>query len=231
MRLHPQLAQATFIERANRFAALMRLNGRDVMVHIAHSGRIRELLTPENRMFVSPARNTKSRKTSYDLALTEVGGVLVSADALVPNTLLREAIESARIPEFAGYDALEQEVRFGDSRVDLVLRGASGVCYIEAKSVTPVEDGVGLFPDAPTERGRKHVLSLIKAVGMGHRAAVVFVVQRPDVRAFSPNRRADPRFCQVLEDAVAEGVEVYAFRCAVSRSRIDITDALPVRLR
>jgi sugar fermentation stimulation protein A len=105
-----------------------------------------------------------------------------------------------------------------------------GSCYIEVKSVTLVEDGVGLFPDAPTERGRKHVSSLRRIVRSGHRAAAVFVVQRPDARAFSPNRLADPDFCRALSEAVESGVETHAFRCRVSRARIELWDAVPVRM-
>ena len=117
-----------------------------------------------------------------------------------------------------------------DSRIDLLLSGSSCECYIEAKSVTLVEDGVSLFPDAPTERGRKHVSSLVKTLQRGHRAAVVFVTQRADPLSFSPNERADPRFWAVLRDAEARGLEVYAYKCEVTMSRIDISDAVPVSL-
>ena len=150
-------------------------------------------------------------------------------DARVPNTLLREAIEAGRIPEFGGYAALEREVAIEDSRIDLMLSGRAGLCYIEAKSVTPVESGVSLFPDAPTERGRKHVVALKEAVQQGHRGAVVFVGQRADVRAFSPNEAADAGFWRTLRDAVRHGVEAYAYRCEVSRIGIDIAEGVPVR--
>ena len=194
MKLHPHLEEATFVTRLNRFAAIMRRDGREIAVHVANSGRLEELLRPENRMLLAPAHNTSRRKTAYDLALVKVNDVLVSADARLPNALVREAIEADRIPQLSGYSAIAQEVALEDSRLDLLLSGRPGLCYAEVKSVTLVENGVGLFPDAPTERGRRHMASLASAVRRGHRAAVVFVIQRGDAVAFSTNRSADPLF-------------------------------------
>ena len=200
------------------------------MVHVANSGRLRELLRPDNRMLLAPAPAGTKRKTAYDLALVEFEGVLVSADSRLPNALLQEAIEAGSLSEFAGYDHLSREITFGDSRLDMLLSSEQGRCYIEAKSVTLVEAGTGLFPDAPTERGRKHLGSLVEAVKQGHRAAVVFVIQRPDARAFRPSEEADPDFCQRLLAAARLGVKVYAYRCRVDRQEIEIADAVPVQL-
>ena len=230
MRLHPELQEAKFVDRPNRFVCLMTLGGREVVAHVANSGRMKELLRRENPMYLAPAPARSRRKTAYDLALVKADGVLISADAHLPNALLREAIESGRLPAFAGYDSLRPEVKFEDSRVDFLLSGPSGSCYIEAKSVTLVEDGVALFPDAPTERGRRHVLTLCEAVRHGYRAAVVFVVQRPDADSLAPNRSADPEFCRALAHAVRHGVEVYAHRCRVSLSDVELGDAIPVEM-
>lgn len=208
----------------------MTLGGREVVTHVANSGRMKELLRRENPMYLAPAPAESRRKTAYDLALVGADGVLVSANAHLPNTLLREAIDAGRVPVFAGYDSLRPEVKFEDSRVDFLLSGPSGLCYIEAKSVTLVEDGVGLFPDAPTERGRRHVLTLCEAVRQGHRAAVVFVVQRPDADSLSPNCSADPEFCRALAHAVKNGVEVSAYRCRVSMTDIELVDEIPVNM-
>ena len=200
------------------------------MVHVANSGRLRELLKPEHTMLVAPAPPGTSRKTDYDLALVDVDGVMVSADARLPNGLLEGAIEADQLPEFAGYDRIQREVPLHDSRIDLMLSGPRGRLYVEAKSVTLEEDGVGLFPDAPTDRGRKHLLCLERAVREGHRAAVVFVIQREDVRSFSPNIPADPRFAETLQHAVGAGLEAYAYRCNVTRNGVNLSDAVPVRL-
>ena len=143
---------------------------------------------------------------------------------------MQEAIEAGRVPAFADYDTLRREVTFEDSRIDLMLSGRSGRCYIEVKSVTLVEGGIGIFPDAPTERGRKHLFSLQEAVRQGHRAAVVFVIQRPDAHVFSPNRSTDPEFCTTLGEVIEHGVEAYAYRCEVSLSKIELADPVPIKL-
>ena len=230
LRLHPGLLEATFLERPNRFLARMMQGDREVAVHVPNSGRLRELLRPGHRMLLTPVAHHGGRKTDYDLALVEVGGVLVSTDARAPNVLLAEAIAAGWLPEFAGYTTVRREVRLGESRLDLLLTGAGPSCYVETKSVTLVEDAAALFPDSPTERGRRHLLSLVDAVQQGHRAAVAFVVQRPDAERFRPNISADPQFSQTLNAASGQGVEVYAYRCNVTRSHVEISDRLPVEL-
>ena len=195
MELPPDLKCARFVTRLNRFAALMQVEGEETLVHVVNSGRLHELLRPENPMLIAPAYGTH-RKTTYDLVLVEVGGVLVSADATVPNVLVKEAIEGGRLPELAEFEHLTREAYMGSSRADILLSGRAGQCYVEVKSVTLVEDGVGLFPDSPTARGTRHILSLQQSVEEGHRAAVFFVIQRPDARWFSPNQAADPGFAQ-----------------------------------
>ncbi len=231
MELDRTLKQATFVKRLNRFSALVVCDGREVLAHVANSGRLRELLSPHNQVFLSHAVvKGRQRKTAYTLALVEVGGVLVSADARLPPALLRDAIQAGRLPPFAGYEKVSTEVPLGDSRVDLLLSGGKGSCYIEAKSVTLVEGGVGLFPDAPTLRGRKHLRSLAEAVRAGHRAAVVFVIQRPDAVAFAPNEAADPLFCQALRQAIQQGVEAYACRCHITMRQVQVADLVPVHV-
>ncbi len=224
------LREAHFIERLNRFAVRLLCDGEEVVAHMANSGRLDELLRPENAMYLSPVPPDAERKTRFDLTLVRCGDALVSADARLPNKLVVEAIEADRLAGFGGYPDVRTEVTVGHSRIDIVLGGPGGECYVEVKSVTLVEDGVGLFPDAPTERGRKHLGTLVDVAARGHRAAVAFVVQRADVSAFSPNRAADPEFCDILLEVAAEGVEVYAYKCAVSLDSITISAPLPVRL-
>ena len=230
MKLHPRLVEARFIRRLNRFAALMECHGAQVQVHIANSGRLVELLSGENRMFLTPADSRAARKTAFDLTLVEVDGVLVSADARAPNVLVQEAIECGLLSELSGYSTATREVRFHDSRLDIMLTRPDETCYVEAKSVTLVEDGIALFPDAPTERGRKHVATLARAVADGHRGVIVFVVQRPDAVKLLPNSRADPVFCDALNTAASSGVDVYAYACRVSLTDIRLSHSIPVLL-
>ena len=224
------LKSARFISCINRFAALVVCDSREIMAHVSNSGRLSELLHPSNPMLLAPALADTGRRTTYDLALVEIDGVLVSVDARLHNALLHEAIEAGRLPPFVGYDRLTREIVFGESRLDIMLSGDRGRCYLEAKSVTLVRDGVGLFPDTPTRRGRKYLMSLMSASKLGHRAAVVFVIQRCDAHAFSSNEDADPLFCQALREAVRSGVEVYVYRCRVSRRQVEVVARVPACL-
>jgi sugar fermentation stimulation protein A len=205
-------------------------DGEPTMAHVANSGRLAELLHPDNTVFLAPVPPGRRRKTRYDLALVEVGGVLVSADARLPNTLVHEAVDDGRLTQLAGYTHVRREVPWAESRLDLLLTGDEGSFYVETKSVTLVENGTALFPDSPTERGRRHLVSLLSAIKSGHRAAVVFVVQRPDAEAFAPNEEADPVFCHTLREVSHGGVEIYAYGCNVSLREVEIADELPVRL-
>ena len=223
------LVAARFLHRLNRFAALVDLDGRETLVHVANSGRMRELLVAGNVCWLRQAQGDH-RKTAYDLALVDIGHTLVSADARLPNHLVHRAFLEGRLSQFAAYDECHTEVRYGESRLDLALRGPAGACFIETKSVTLVEDGAGLFPDAPTTRGRKHVFSLMSAVAEGYRASVVFVIQRDDTEFFRPHDDADPEFGQALRQAVAGGVEVYAYTCRVSLEGVRLAERLEVRL-
>ena len=229
MKLHPQLVAARFLTRLNRFAALVEMDGREVMVHIANSGRMRELLEPGRHLLLTPAPG-EHRKTQFDLALVDLGATLVSADARLPNGLVAEALAGGQLPQFREYPEVRREVRYGDSRLDLLLEGPGGRCYGEVKSVTLVVEGVALFPDAPTIRGVKHLGELSRAVAEGNRAAVLFVAQRSDATAMSPNDAADPEFGAALRAAQASGVEVYAYGSQVSTREIRLAAPLPVQL-
>ena len=248
----PPLIEGRFIQRLNRFAATVEIDGREVTVHVANSGRMRELLRPGALCYLSE-QPASHRKTAYDLTLVAIdragtaalrepttpygtaggphgGRTLVSADARLPNALVWEACREGALPHLGGYASVRREVRYQDSRLDLVLEGPAGRCYVEVKSVTLVQEGVARFPDAPTDRGRKHVSTLVRAVEEGHRAAALFVIQRDDAFALSPYDANDPEFGEALREAVAAGVEAYAFTCAVSRESIVIAGEAAVLL-
>ncbi len=226
----PPLVEGRFIKRLNRFAALVDVEKREYLAHVPNSGRMGELLVPGYRVLLVPAPAGTTRKTVFDLALVDTGDALSSADARLPNKLVAEAIAEGRLPQFAGYPAVRPESTFGESRLDFLLEGPEGSCYVETKSVTLVEDGIALFPDAPTLRGVKHLHSLMTAMDIGHRAAVMFVIQRADAEAFAPHDEADPLLGETLRTAAARGVEVFAHRCHVDEQSISLADAIPVRL-
>lgn len=227
MLLGDDLVEARFIRRMNRFLAVVELDGREEGVHVANSGRLRELFLPGSPLWLKPAARP-GRKTSYDLALVEAAGTLVSADARLPNALVAEAADTGTLDGIGAPSAIVRESTFGESRFDLMLEHENGRQYVEVKSVTLVENGVGLFPDSPTLRGAKHLNTLAEAVRAGHLAAVVFVVQRADATAFAANEPADPALAGALRRAVAAGVEAYAYNCLVTPSEVRLDRRLPI---
>jgi len=223
------LQPATFIERVSRFSARVDLGGQVEYVLVPNSGRLKELLFPGNRVFLLE-RAAPHRKTRYDIALALCQGVLVSVDARLPNALIAEAFERQNIRELSAYQLVRREVRFGTSRYDLLLARGKNKCLLEVKSVTLVKEGIGLFPDAPTERGARHVRELVGARRRGYQAAVVFCIQREDAQAFAPNDRTDPGFGEALREAARKGVRVLAYKCHVDFRKIDVTQSVPVEL-
>ena len=227
LELGNDLIEGRFVERVNRFLARVEIDGREIGVHVANSGRMKELFFPGVRVLVKPAPG-EHRKTKFDLALVDLGSTLVSADARLPNPLVAEAVADGRLPQFAEYPKITREVTFGESRLDLMLEDGHGKCYVETKSVTLVVDGVGLFPDSPTIRGAKHLQSLASAVAAGHRAAAVFVVQRADTTGFATNDPADPLLAETFRWACSMGVEAYAYNCLVTESSVRLDRLLPI---
>lgn len=224
----PDLVRGAFVSRDNRFRATVAVQGREQWAHVPNSGRLQELFTPGRTVWLAPAA-AAHRKTSYDLKLVEYASVLVSVDARLPNPLFAEALAAGRLPAFSAREA-RREVPYEHSRLDFCLVHEDGLQWVETKSVTLVDEGVALFPDAPTARGRRHLQTLTAARASGERAAVVFVVQRPDARCFRPHARADPAFAAALRRASATGVDVRAYSCHVSRQEIRLKGEIAVDL-
>jgi sugar fermentation stimulation protein A len=223
------LISGRFARRDNRFRVTVEIDGEPVAAHLPNSGRLTELLTPGRPCWLEPASGPR-RKTGFDLKLVEFAGVLVSVDARLPNPLLAEALEDNRLDPFRGHKGFEREVPLGRSRLDFRLDMPDGAMWIETKSVTLVERGLALFPDAPTIRGTRHVTELGDTVRDGGQAALVFVIQRPDARRFAPHDAADPAFAEAVRSAFETGVNVYAWTCQVDKRAIRITAQIPVDL-
>lgn len=225
------LVEGRLVERLNRFAVAVAVEGEVVRAHLPNSGRLRELLVPGAPALLAP-RLGPGRSTSYDLALVRQGAEWVSVDARLPNRLFREALEEGRLSAWRGARVLQAEARRGRSRLDFLLEGPGpGVrTWVEVKSITLVQEGCALFPDAVTARGARHLEELAAALAQGDRAAVVFVVQRGDARAFRPHWEADPFFARRLAEVVQRGVQVLAYRCQVSPEEVRLAEALPVCL-
>ncbi|HOF86709.1 MAG TPA: DNA/RNA nuclease SfsA [Armatimonadota bacterium] len=221
------LTPATFLHKPNRFVAVVEMAGETVTAHVPTSSRMRELLTPGAAVWLAPMAGAR-RKTAWSLVLARDGETLVSVDALAPNRLLARALAAGAVPEFAGWALARREAFFGRSRFDFLLARGERRGWVEAKSVTLVEDGTALFPDAPTARGARHLEELIAARRDGCRAAALFIIQRADAARFAPHRALDPAFAAALARARAAGVEVYAYRCAVTQDGITLGDRVTV---
>ena len=226
------LEPARFIDRPNRFVVVCELEstGEVVEAHLRHRGRLETLLVPGRRLWLSPA-NDPARRTAWTALLGEdrKGAGLVSLDTTLPNRLIRRAIEVGGLPDLDGWRLERPEWRHGSSRIDFLLSGPDGRrLALEVKSVTWVEDGVALFPDAPTTRGVRHLRELAALARQdGWEAAICFVVQRNDARELGIAASIDPVFAETLDDASRAGVRVFARRCEVGLEEVRLGPPVP----
>lgn len=218
-----------FVKRVNRFIAHILIDGQVEVVHVANTGRMKELLIEGVRVIVRKVDNP-NRKTNFDLVMVYKDETLVLIDSKMPNILLEQAFKEGKLENFnKKYDYIKREVGYGNSRFDLGLSNSHEQVLIEAKCATLVkENNLATFPDAPTERGRKHLLELISAKQNGYRAAVFFIIQRDDAIVFTPNRNMDEKFANAVKKAYNEGVEIYAYTCYVTPEYIKIKENIPV---
>ncbi len=219
---------ATFRRRLNRFVAEIEIDGKVHLSHVPNTGRMAELLVPGAKVIVRRI-DGPLRKTSFDLLFVYYKKLLVAIDSKLPNQLLRVAFENKEIPYFKAYDQIKREVNYRKSRFDFSLNNLTENVLIEAKCVTLVkEGGIASFPDAPTERGTRHVLELIQGVQEGIRGAVIFIIQRSDATCFTPNQAMDPLFADAVKRASAAGIEFYAYSCTVTENYVSIDRELEI---
>ena len=225
--IYANIREAVFLRRPNRFIAMAELDGAETVCHVKNTGRCRELLIPGAKVYLQRAENPL-RKTAWDLIAVQKGERLINMDAAAPNTVFGEWLRrggAGFVPEL-----LKPECVHGDSRFDFYLEHRNRRIFAEVKGVTLEEDGVVRFPDAPTERGVKHLRGLAQAVKEGYEAWAVFVIQMKDVFFFEPNRKTDPAFAEALTAAAAAGVKILALDCTVTADSITIADSVPVRI-
>ena len=227
------LVPGCFVDRPNRFLVQVRLDlsSKLVEAHLPDPGRLRELLLPGRRIWLRPAPSGK-RKTQWTAALVEGSSPeeLVSLDSTLPNRLIGEALLQGEMKEFRGWTHVRSEVPVGRSRLDFLLSGAGeNKLILEVKSVTLVEGGVALFPDAVTTRGARHVRELTRlASEPGLETAILFVLQRSGAREIRAARRIDPSFAHALEEAGKAGVRLLGRRCRVYLDRVELGSSVPV---
>ena len=233
---YAQIMQGVFRARPNRFIAHVEIAGREEIVHVKNTGRCKELLLPGVTVYVQYFPAGK-RKTKYDLIAVEkvvqdgVGEqqtLLINMDSQAPNKVVQEWLMEQE--PFGKITYLKPECKHGDSRFDFYLETEAKKMFIEVKGVTLEEKGVVMFPDAPTERGVKHVQELCHCLEQGYEAAIVFVVQMSGMRYFTPNRRTHAAFAEALERAEACGVRMLALSCEVTPESLAINGEIPIHL-
>ena len=220
-----KMVKGTFLSRPNRFIAKIEIDGKEETVHVKNTGRCRELLPIGAEVWCEISDNP-NRKTKYDLITVRKGERLINKDSQAPNAAVKEWHQNGGLGPI---EDLKAESFHGDSRFDFSFTLDGKSCFMEVKGVTLEEDGVCAFPDAPTERGVKHLRGLAEAVKAGYGAFVLFVIQMPDVKYLHPNDKTDPAFGAALREAAENGVTVLAMDCAVTEAEMHIR--LPVLVR
>ena len=212
------ITRATFLNRPNRFIAEVDIEGHKETVHVKNTGRCKELLVPGCEVWLT-APGTPERKTKYDLvAVRKSTGVLFNIDSQAPNKVVKEWLAEK------GYDKVIPEYTYGNSRIDFYMEKGEEKYLVEVKGCTLEFDGIGYFPDAPTERGVKHIRELIKAKREGYNASLAFVIQMDGVTEVRPHIETDPEFGKAFEDAKKAGVEVHFLTCYVEPPELRITN-------
>lgn len=210
-----------FKNRPNRFIANVIINGKEETVHVKNTGRCKELLIEGVTVILEESDNT-NRKTKYSLISVYKGEKLINMDSQSPNSVFTEALIDGEIEQIGSVDFLKREVKYNNSRFDIYYEKNNKKGFIEVKGVTLEENGVVMFPDAPTERGTKHILELIEAKKEGYDVGIAFVVQMKDVKYFTPNKERDKKFYDALYKAYKEGVNIYVYDCIVTENSITL---------
>lgn len=228
----PSLLEGRLVKRYKRFLADVELtDGSIVTAHCPNSGSMKGCDRSGAPVRLSRSPNP-DRKLPYTWELVQIDGCWVGLNTMLPNRLAEEAILDGAVVELQGYERLRREVPYGSerSRIDLLLEGKLGRCFVEVKNVTLVEGGLALFPDAVTARGQKHLRELMEVVRNGDRGVILFTVQRGDGRAVAPADAIDPTYGRLLREAVASGVEALAYRAVVEPEEIRLSERLEVLL-
>ena len=216
--VYENITKAVFLARPNRFIAEVELNGHKERVHVKNTGRCRELLIPGCEVWLT-APGTPGRKTTYDLvAVRKANGVLFNIDSQAPNHVVKEWLGAQ------GFDRVLPEYRYGDSRMDFYMERGQERFLLEVKGCTLEIDGVGYFPDAPTQRGVRHIRELMRARAEGIHAALAFVIQMDGVKEVRPNTETHPAFAEALAEAEKAGVKIWFLRCHVEPGSLRIVD-------
>lgn len=230
---YKNVTEAVFLSRPNRFIAKVLVDGNEETVHVKNTGRCRELLRDGVKVYLEKSSNP-ARKTAFDLVAVEKiregkAPLLVNMDSQAPNAAVYEWLKGEN-PLFSKDAKIRREVTFGDSRFDIYIEDGTRKAFLEVKGVTLEFDGYALFPDAPTERGVKHIKELIKAKKAGYEAYIIFLIQMKEIHRFSPNVEMHKDFAEALKEATERGVKVMAFDSLVTDDSIAVDKEVQVCL-
>lgn len=224
---YDKITKAAFISRPNRFLANVIIDGKNEKVHVKNTGRLRELLTEGADVILEEA-DKRERKTKYSLIAVYKDGNIVNIDSQAPNVAAYEAVKAGKITEIGIPSVLKREVKYKNSRFDIYYERGDKKGFIEVKGVTLNDNGTAKFPDAPTERGAKHIRELAEASGEGFECSVLFVIQMKNINNFKPNYATDPLFSKELENAGKAGVNILAYDCVTGVDFMEIDKKVEV---
>lgn len=224
-----EIVRGIFEKRINRFISEVYIDGVKMQVHVKNTGRLKELFQPGAEVLLE-STNNPNRKTKYSLIAVLKENNWVNIDSQAPNAVAFDAVKEGKVAEIGEVDFLKREVTYGASRFDLYFKQVDEEGFIEVKGVTLENEGIVMFPDAPTTRGTKHVLELADAAEKGYRCAILFVVQLKGCRKFVPNRKMDPAFANALLKAADAGVQILAYDTIVTEDGMVLDSAVPVEL-
>ncbi len=225
--IYKDIKKAKFISRPNRFIANIEIDGKTEICHVKNTGRCKELLIKDSDIFVQEHDSVK-RKTKYDLISVYKGDKLVNIDSQATNKVVHEWIKEGNL--FDNVSLIKPESKYKNSRFDFYVEADNRKIYIEVKGVTLEENGIVMFPDAPTERGVKHLKELAECLEEGFDAYVIFIIQMSGVKLFKPNKKTHKEFAEILKEVSNKGVTVLAYECLVSKDSMNIYKAVPVRV-
>ncbi len=226
---YKNITEGVFVERPNRFIAKVTVNGVTEAVHVKNTGRCKELLIKGCRVYLEKSDNP-DRKTKYDLVAVEKPstGVLINMDSQVPNSAAEEWLRNGAV--FSEKAVIKREVKYGNSRFDFYIEDEGRNAFLEVKGVTLENNGIAMFPDAPTERGVKHIRELMTCIKDSYEAYILFVIQMKGVTLFTPNAKTHAEFAAVLKEADRAGVKIMAVDCKVTADSIEIDEKISVKL-
>lgn len=226
-----KIVQGTFLKRPNRFIAQVLINDIEETVHVKNTGRCRELLLPGARLILEDCSHNPNRKTRYSIIAVWKEDVLVNMDSQVPNEVVFNGIKEGKIKGFESLEYIKREVTFGNSRFDINFGFPEKKGFVEIKGVTLENDGIAMFPDAPTSRGTKHVLEMIEAVNQGYIGIIFFLIQMKGPHLFKLNWIMDEKFSQAIKDASESGVEILAYDSVVTENSIELSNPIEIDLK